>query len=158
MMRCIMTQRALRLVILLATVALLVAGCSPSPAPEPAPKPAPAPVADAHADLIRVSAPLANTVVTSPLVVSGEARGVWYFEASFPVRLLDVNGSVLAQVPAQAQGEWMTREFVPFKATLTFSLPTNAIGTLVLQKDNPSGLPEHGDSISIPVRFFAPNP
>ena len=145
---------------LLAIVAVLGAGCSPSPTPEPAPKPipAPAPVPDAHANLIRVTVPLANAVVTSPLVVAGEARGVWYFEASFPVRLLDGNGNVLAQVPAQAQGEWMTKEFVPFKATLTFSSPTGANGTLVLQKDNPSGLSVHDDSISIPVRFSAPSP
>lgn len=106
------------------------------------------------ADLIRVTAPVANTVVTSPLTVRGEARGNWYFEASFPVRLLDSEGSELALGIAQAQGEWMTTEFVPFETTLIFITPTaSQTGTLVLEKDNPSGLPENADELRIPVRF-----
>ncbi len=103
--------------------------------------------------LIRVSAPTANATVSSPLVVTGEARGNWYFEASFPVRLLDANGQELAVGPAQAQGEWMTTNFVPFRISLTFATPTTPTGTLVLEKDNPSGLPENADEIRIPVKF-----
>src|SRR5690606_7013544 len=37
-------------------------------------------------DLIRVSTPAAGGTVTSPIRVTGEARGTWYFEGSFPVR------------------------------------------------------------------------
>jgi spore germination protein GerM len=54
---------------------------------------------------------------------------------------------------AQAQGDWMTTNFVPFSSTLTFSTPTTPTGILVLQKDNPSGLPENDAEIRIPVRF-----
>jgi len=79
--------------------------------------------------------------------------GNWYFEASFPVMIFDANGEKLGVVPAQAKGDWMTTEFVPFEATLTFDKPTTATGTLVLLKDNPSGLPENDNSISIPVSF-----
>ena len=102
---------------------------------------------------ISLTTPTPNAVVTSPLTVTGEARGPWYFEASFPVRLLDGNGVEIAITPAQAQGEWMTTEFVPFQATLVFAPPATQTGTLILEKDNPSGLPEHADSISIPVSF-----
>lgn len=108
---------------------------------------------DDHADLIRVSSPLSNAIVASPLTVKGIARGNWYFEASFPIHLYDANGKELVVVPAQAQGEWMTTEFVPFEVILTFSKPATSTGTLTLEKDNASGLPEHDDSISIPVRF-----
>ncbi|MBX4216124.1 Gmad2 immunoglobulin-like domain-containing protein [Candidatus Parcubacteria bacterium] len=110
-------------------------------------------LAPSAADKIKVSSPLPNALVKSPLTVTGEARGTWYFEASFPVRLLDANGKELAVIPAQATSDWMTTEFVPFKATLIFALPSTAEGTLILEKDNPSGLPENDDSISIPVRF-----
>ena len=103
--------------------------------------------------LIQVSSPLPNQKVTSPLKVSGKAVGSWYFEASFPVMILDANGEKLGVVPAQAKGEWMTTEFVPFSGVLTFSSPATATGTLILEKDNASGLPEFDDSISIPVRF-----
>lgn len=89
----------------------------------------------------------------SPLVVTGEARGTWFFEGSFPVALLDAHGNTLLQTYAQAQGEWMTEDFVPFRSELTFAAPPTATGTLLLEKDNPSGLPEHDDEFRIPVRF-----
>jgi len=105
-------------------------------------------------ELIRVTTPLPNALVRSPLIVSGEARGNWYFEASFPIRLFDSEGKELAVSVAQAQGEWMTTEFVPFETKLIFiSPPTSRVGTLVLQKDNPSGLSEYDDELRIPVRF-----
>ena len=104
-------------------------------------------------DKIRVSMPLPSAIVKSPLKVTGEARGTWYFEASFPVKLFDGNGKELAITPAQTESDWMTTEFVPFSATLVFDAPQTATGTLVLEKDNPSGLPENDDSVIIPVRF-----
>ncbi len=104
-------------------------------------------------NLIQVSYPQPNAPVASPLTVTGQARGNFYFEASFPVKLLDANGAVLAQVPAQAQGEWMTEEFVPFKASLNFKTPTTKTGVLVLQNDNPSGDPAKSKELRIPVQF-----
>ncbi len=104
-------------------------------------------------NLIKIDSPRPNAIVTSPLEITGQARGTWYFEASFPVKLLDANGAELAIIPAQAQGEWMTENFVPFEATLEFIAPTTATGTLILEKDNPSGLPEYADSLIVPVRF-----
>ena len=109
-------------------------------------------------DRIRVSSLSANQLITSPLVVSGQARGSWYFEASFPVELYDGNGKRIAMVPAQAQGDWMTTNFVPFKATLSFSKPTTATGTLILKNDNPSGLPQNALELRIPVRFSSSTP
>ncbi|HTM67858.1 MAG TPA: Gmad2 immunoglobulin-like domain-containing protein [Candidatus Binatia bacterium] len=109
----------------------------------------------ANDDMVRVTSPRSGDLVASPLAVSGEARGTWYFEATFPVKLLDADGKVVATGSAQAQGDWMTRDFVPFKATLTFPKPATATGTLVLEKDNPSGLAENAASVSVPVRFTA---
>jgi len=110
-------------------------------------------IPDSHANLIKVFSPFPDEVVASPLTIQGVARGNWYFEASFPVRLFDATGKEMAVIPAQAQGEWMTTDFVPFSVTLNFITPTTATGTLVLEKDNPSGEPQFDDSISIPVRF-----
>lgn len=104
-------------------------------------------------NFIRVTTPVKNQLVRSPLLIQGEARGSWYFEASFPVKLLDANGLQLAILPAQAQGEWMTENFVPFKAEMRFATPTTETGTLVLENDNPSGLPEFSKEYRIPVRF-----
>jgi len=118
-------------------------------------QPAGASAAD-HSDRIRVSSPSADQPVGSPLTVAGEARGPWYFEASFPVKLYDADGRELAVAPAQAQGDWMTEEFVPFKVELSFNPPTTAAGTLVLERDNPSGLPQNADEIRLPVKFSGP--
>jgi hypothetical protein len=111
-------------------------------------------------DAIRVASPTPDEIVASPLVVRGEARGPWYFEASFPVRLLDARGNVLAEAPAQAQEEWMTTELVPFEAVLEFATPGTDTGTLVLERANASGLPEHDDErrIAVRLRAAAPDP
>ena len=101
---------------------------------------------------VTINSPKVNALVSSPLTVTGEASG-WYFEGSFPVTLLDANGKILVQFYATAQGDWMTSDFVPFISKLTFPKPTTDTGTLVLIKDNPSGLPENDESVSIPVRF-----
>ncbi len=104
-------------------------------------------------DRIRVSSVSANQVVKSPLIVSGQARGSWYFEAAFPVELLDGMGKRIALISAHAEGDWMTTNFVPFSATLSFAKPATATGTLVLRNDNPSGLPQNALELRIPVRF-----
>lgn len=102
---------------------------------------------------IKVFAPQPNEIISSPLKITGEARGSWYFEAQFPVYLYDANKNEVASGIAHAKGEWMTEDFVPFSATLTFSKLVTGSGTLVLAKDNPSGLAENDAKIEIPVRF-----
>jgi len=106
-------------------------------------------------DMIEVTNPLENQVIESPLLITGRARGVWYFEASFPIELYDANGVLLGSKIGEAQSDWMTEEYVEFKSMLTFDTPTTETGTLVLKKDNPSGLPEHDKQLEIPVRFVA---
>src|SRR6185312_2217908 len=78
------------------------------------------PSVDALKDTIVVDAPAQNAQVTSPLAITGKARGNWYAEATAPIALLDQNGSVIAQGTIRAQGDWMTTDFVPFVGTLTY--------------------------------------
>ncbi|MFA5318088.1 MAG: Gmad2 immunoglobulin-like domain-containing protein [Patescibacteria group bacterium] len=105
-------------------------------------------------DLIQVYSPQAGQIISSPLMIYGQARGNWYFEGDFPVVLTDWDGKIIGQGHATAQGEWMTEEFVPFSAELEFIAPTlRDNGTLILRKDNPSGLPENDDALEIPVLF-----
>ncbi|MFA5966943.1 MAG: Gmad2 immunoglobulin-like domain-containing protein [Patescibacteria group bacterium] len=94
-----------------------------------------------------------NDLISSPLKITGRARGNWFFEASFPIQLLDQNSKRLAEVVATAQGDWMTTDLVPFTAELTFTTPAGDTGQLVLNRDNPSGLPENDAQLIIPVRF-----
>ncbi|MFZ3100302.1 MAG: Gmad2 immunoglobulin-like domain-containing protein [Minisyncoccales bacterium] len=105
------------------------------------------------ADLIMIYSPRPNAKIASPLIISGKARGNWFFEASFPVKLVDENGNELANGIATAQSDWMTEDFVEFLATLEFTAPPTTVGTLILQKDNPSGLSEHNNQLIVPVEF-----
>lgn len=104
-------------------------------------------------NLIWVDTPLPNQSVIDPITLNGYAKGSWFFEATFPIKVLDANGKLIGQTAAQAQGDWMTDEYVEFMASLNFTKPTTVTGTLVLEKDNPSGLPENADELRIPIMF-----
>ena len=104
-------------------------------------------------NLIVLDSPLPNEIIKSPVTITGRARGFWFFEASFPVRVVDENNQELAVAAAQAMGDWMTEDFVPFKAEVSFPRPTGDRGVIILERDNPSGLPENADQLKIPVRF-----
>ncbi|MBI2484793.1 hypothetical protein HYW18_01430 [Candidatus Uhrbacteria bacterium] len=105
---------------------------------------------------MRVLSPKEHTLVKSPLSVMGEARGFWFFEASFPVRIEDGEGNMLGEGIATAQTDWMTEEFVPFFVTIEFDPGEATVGALVLMRDNPSGLPENDAEVRVPVFFILP--
>ena len=98
-----------------------------------------------------VTSPKANSTVGNIFVVSGSAPGPWYFEASFPIKIVDKDNNFIGQGIAQAQGEWMTTDLVTFTATVTLDGTYSGPATVVLLRDNPSGMPENDDSVSIPV-------
>lgn len=103
------------------------------------------------ADLIVVDQILNGTTIKSPLIITGKARGTWFFEASFPIRLVDKNGDVIVTAIAAAKSDWMTEDFVPFEAQLVFTVSEAQSGEIVLEKDNPSGLSKNADELRIPV-------
>ncbi len=111
-------------------------------------------------DLIFFNNPVSGDIIESPLEIKGEARGTWYFEANFPIILTDWDGRIIAETYAQAQGGWMTEDFVPFTAMVKFESPYKegdpdfmGNGFLILQKANPSGLSKNDDVLEIMVRF-----
>ncbi len=122
--------------------------------PKPTPSPKTQNLNPSHPLLI-LEHPQQEQIVSSPLRIEGKARGNWFFEATFPVVLTNWDGLIIAQGYATAQGEWMTEEFVPFTAELTFISDTTVSnrGSLILQKSNPSGLPENDDAYEIEVFF-----
>ena len=105
--------------------------------------------------MIRVTAPLAGVTITSPVTVIGKARGSWFFEASFPIVVVDWDGKIIGEGHAQAESSWMTTDFVPFTATISFTPDTTVStrGALILRKDNPSGLFTNDAALEIPIVF-----
>jgi hypothetical protein len=114
------------------------------------------PLPAAKTDLIKIETLHSGDTIQSPLTVSGQARGNWFFEASFPIKVLDKNGKVIGMGNGQAEGEWMTENFVPWKATVSFIAPAFGGGEVIFMKDNPSGLPEHDAEVRVSIIFAHP--
>lgn len=102
-------------------------------------------------NLFKLTSPTSGSTVTNPLTLSGEARGTWFFEGSFPVRLEDVNGNVITSTIATSSEEWMTEEFIPFLAYLDFSVTTDTQAIIVFKKDNPSDIRANDQEVRVPV-------
>ncbi|CAN5141541.1 hypothetical protein BH11PAT3_BH11PAT3_2700 [soil metagenome] len=104
---------------------------------------------------IVIDLPLANATGTSPIAVSGRARGNWFFEASAPVTVIDSNGKTIGQAQIRATGDWMTTEYVPFTGSVSYTLGTSTTtsGYLLFMNDNPSGDPTRSVSVRVPIKF-----
>lgn len=100
---------------------------------------------------VRLSYPMPGSSISHTFTVKGHARGNWFFEASMPVSVYDKDGSVLWQGAAQAKGEWMTTELVPFEVAVTIPPAYFGNAVIVIAKDNPSGLPQNDASVATPV-------
>ena len=101
---------------------------------------------------IVVSYPLDNQEVSSPIKITGKARGSWFFEAVFPIQLIDIEGNIITSTFATAQSDWMTSDFVNFTANVEYDKTLNSGPALIiLSKDNPSDNPDFDQSIFIPV-------
>ncbi len=103
--------------------------------------------------MIRVESPAPNSTVQTPLKITGEAVGQYFFEGSFPAVLVDSDGKELGTGIMTAQGEWMTEEFVPFTGTIEFTSPATDKGTLILERNNPSEKTENDAQLIIPIKF-----
>jgi hypothetical protein len=114
-------------------------------------------VENQYSDFIHITYPKNGDKVssTTPLIVKGEARGSWYFEASFPLVITDWDGKIIGESHAEAQGNWMTTEFVPFQGTIKFTKPSYGTrGTVIFKNDNPSGDPARDKAVEVTVEFI----
>ncbi len=104
----------------------------------------------ADADDIEIEAPLAGARISSPLRASGTADNSWYYEAVFPARLMNRDGTVIAEAPAIAASDWMREGAVPFNIEMAFTVEEETPASLVLEEDAPGEdrTPRH---VRIPV-------
>ncbi|HNZ83769.1 MAG TPA: Gmad2 immunoglobulin-like domain-containing protein [Candidatus Pacearchaeota archaeon] len=90
-----------------------------------------------------------NMKIPEIFEINGSAKGNWFFEASLPITIEDEQGNVLETFTAQAQEDWMTKDYVEFNAKINISKLNLSSGQkifLVFNKDNPSGDPKLEDS------------
>ena len=79
---------------------------------------------------ILISSPKRNETIKSPLIIEGEAKGFWFFEAQFTAELYDAKGNFLGRAILTAQKNWMSEDFVPFEGNLIFTQPQSPTGVL----------------------------
>lgn len=103
---------------------------------------------------VLVDSPPRGALITTPVRVTGKARGSWFFEAEFPIRVLNAHDEMIGTGIARAQGDWQTSDYVPFEASIVFRAPPeDTTGFVVIEKSNPSGLPQNAAESRVPVRF-----
>ena len=103
-------------------------------------------------DELYLFAPQSNEMIASPQNVAGWLDNSWAFEGNFVISLFDGNNKEIYRGPA-SMPDWMTPGLSGFTALMKFNSPTTPTGTLRIENDNPSGLPEHDKHIDIPVQF-----
>lgn len=103
------------------------------------------------AEMIVIDTPKVEARVTAPITVRGKARGMWYFEARFPIEVQNADGIVIGQGFGIAEGEWMTEDFVPFTATVNLDAQYSGPAMLIIKKDNPSGEEILDASVAFPI-------
>ncbi|TCZ65299.1 Gmad2 immunoglobulin-like domain-containing protein [Flaviaesturariibacter aridisoli] len=122
--------------------------------PRRVPPAAPAPGKDtdtvAPADSPQLRGLRAGDTLRSPARIEGTARGTWYFEGQFVLKLYDSLNRLLALIPARATTDWMTEEYVPFRGVLEWKKYSGR-GMLVLEADNPSGDEERAKRLKVGV-------
>jgi len=105
-------------------------------------------------DTVIIEGSLQNRLIQSPLTIRGSAPGTWFFEAVFPVVIVDWDGRIIGSGHVTSLDDWMTTEYVDFEGTIEFETPSYGdTGAIILQKENPSGLPEYDDAVEIPIQF-----
>ncbi|MFC1633155.1 Gmad2 immunoglobulin-like domain-containing protein [Patescibacteria group bacterium] len=98
--------------------------------------------------------PYVGERISSPVTITGQASGSWFFEAEFPVELKDDSGKILATGIASTTEDWMTQDIIPFSLTLAFEKPLGTErGELYFYASNPSGMPEFDKTLHYPIRF-----
>ncbi len=103
---------------------------------------------------ITVETPAEGDEVSTPLTATGEARGTWFFEGDFPMRLLTEEGDILESHFATAQDEWMTEDFVPFEGEMAFTVEEETSAVLRLERDNPADKEELDMHVEIPLTLL----
>jgi len=131
-------------ILLAAGLAAIAAACSPAPTVQ-------GPREAGEAEFATVEAPVANAHVASPLTVSGTAPDRWFFEEQFDAILLGDDGTVYAQAPARAAGNWSGQGPKPFAAEFAFTVSADTPATIVLQEQSMGEDQDEPLEVRIPV-------
>lgn len=103
-----------------------------------------------------LTSPQPESIITGPLVIRGYVPKNWTFEGQFRMKLLDDKRKLIIQdrVPVEWDAE-NQKDALYFVESYNYHT-TSKSGYLVLENDNPSGLPENHKSTETPIYFNSP--
>lgn len=110
----------------------------------------------ALAEQVIIISPAENALIDNPLIITGSAPGNWFFEWVAPVTIVNRNGLILWDWYISAIGEWMTTGMVDFSGLIVYNrdpITPYPYWWIILNRDNPSGMPENDAWIEIPILF-----
>lgn len=90
-------------------------------------------------------------IVDEGFEVKGKVSGEWFFEGTFPVRVLNEQGEIIKSLSATTQDDWRTSDLVSFTFKLDTQLEQESIVVLRFEKSNPSGLEENDDYAQVTI-------
>ena len=112
------------------------------------PTPASTPPLDTQ---VVVTTPAQNATVSHSFEIAGVAPNQWFYEAVFPIQVRDSDDNLVGTSQGKAQGDWTQPGLVTFTSQMTIDASYEGPANLILLKDNPSGLPQDIDSVTIPI-------
>jgi hypothetical protein len=104
-------------------------------------------------DIIIIDSPKPYQKVQVPIIIKGKAKGSFFFEGTFPIRIEDENGNLIVSDYIMTKENWMTENFVYFETYFYFEKGNLRKGFIIFEKANPSGLLENKFEIRIPLYF-----
>lgn len=83
--------------------------------------------------------------------VKGKVSGEWFFEGTFPVRVLTENEEIIKSLSATTDDDWMTSDLVSFSFKLDTNLEKESVVVIRFEKANPSGIGENDDYAQVTI-------
>lgn len=99
-----------------------------------------------------ITSPLANSTVPCKFQITGDSSSEWFFEGSFPYEIR-VAGKLVHEGSVNTEDDWTTKEILHFSTNVDCGEKCSGEGEIILRKANPSGLKEHDESYTVPVKF-----
>ncbi len=102
---------------------------------------------------VSVNQPELGATISSPVTVTGQAPGGWFFEAVLPISVETVDGEVLAEEIFVTDQNWMTEEAVDFSLEIEFDSTDANLGFIKIIKNDVSEIPRNQHFFYWPIGF-----
>ena len=123
-----------------------VASTTPTSIPSPTPSPTPTPPLTVNERITKISSPLINQEINSPVLIGGQSDT---FEGNVRIKIKDDNGTLLADTFTMG-GAYGTLQ--PFHKEVSYDYPTTSKGTVEIFEDSAKD-GEEINKVIIPVIF-----